>query len=154
MFVTVFHTFVNTSLDTHLILVYFILTWCITFLFFTIYYISLLPFTTIYFSFITSFITICNLGIFVTIYSIITNGVFICYHLFHLLVGQLVAWVVEIHCACIVASAGSIGLSFSSLVRLLVLWWCCGLCMAVVCRWQICAHTNLELFSHWQEFQE
>ena len=86
-----------------------------------------LPFTTIYFSFITSFITICNLGIFVTNYSIITNGVFIWFH------WSVISFVI---------------FKFGKVVGIVVMLWM----MAVVSRWQICAHTNLALFSHQQEF--
>ena len=82
-----------------------------------------LPFTTIYFSFITSFITICNLGIFVTNYSIITNGVFIWFH------WSVISFVI---------------FKFGKVVGIVVMLWM----MAVVSRWQICAHTNLALFSH------
>ena len=71
MFVTVFNKSFNAPFNTHLIHVYYILTWFIAFLFIVIYCIflfhHLLPFITV---FITSFITICNLGIFITIYSI------------------------------------------------------------------------------------
>ena len=70
LYFTVFNTLFNTSFNTHLLHIYYVLTDLLNFIYSRSLHFPFLPFTSIYYSFITLFITIRKLGIFITIYSI------------------------------------------------------------------------------------